>query len=47
MEALVGFDRAGYDFNRLFILSEYYDRYRPAFYRAIQGGRERDMDLTG
>ncbi len=47
MEALVGFDRAGYDFKRLFILSEYYDRDRPAFYRAIQSGRERDMDLTG
>lgn len=39
--------RAGYDFKRLFTLSEYYDRDRPAFYRAIQGVRERDMDLTG
>jgi len=39
--------RAGYDFKRLFTISEYYDRNRPAFYRAIQSVRERDMDLTG
>ena len=39
--------RAGYDFKRLFTISEYYDRDRAAFYRAIQGVRERDMDLTG
>ncbi len=39
--------RAGYDFKRLFTLSEYYDRDRAAFYRAIQGVRERDLDLTG
>jgi Fic family protein len=39
--------RAGYDFKRLFTISEYYDRDRSAFYRAIQGVRERDMDLTG
>jgi len=39
--------RAGYDFKRLFTISEYYDRDRPAFYRAIQGVRERDMDMTG
>jgi len=39
--------RAGYDFKRLFAISEYYDRNRPAFYRAIQSVRERDMDLTG
>ena len=39
--------RAGYDFKRLFTISEYYDRDRPAFYRAIQSVRERDMDLTG
>ena len=39
--------RAGYDFKRLFTISEYYDRDRTAFYRAIQGVRERDMDLTG
>lgn len=39
--------RAGYDFKRLFTISEYYDRDRPAFYRAIQSVRQRDMDLTG
>jgi len=39
--------RAGYDFKRLFTISEFYDRDRPAFYRAIQGVREQDMDLTG
>lgn len=39
--------RAGYDFKRLFTLSEFYDRDRPAFYRAIQSVREHDMDLTG
>jgi len=39
--------RAGYDFKRLFTISEYYDRDRPAFYRAIQEVRERGMDLTG
>jgi Fic family protein len=39
--------RAGYDFKRLFTISEYYDRDRAAFYRAIQGVRERDMDMSG
>lgn len=39
--------RAGYDFKRLFTISEFYDRDRPAFYRAIQGVRKRDMELTG
>ena len=39
--------RAGYDFKRLFTISEYYDRDRTTFYQAIQGVRERDMDLTG
>ncbi|MFA6111768.1 MAG: Fic family protein [Candidatus Latescibacterota bacterium] len=39
--------RAGYDFKRLFTLSEYYDRDRSAFYRAIQSVREQEMDLTG
>lgn len=38
--------RSGYDFKRLFTLSEYYDRDRSQFYQAIQGVRERDMDLT-
>jgi Fic family protein len=39
--------RAGYDFKRLFTISEYYDRDRPAFYRSIQSVREKDMDMTG
>jgi Fic family protein len=39
--------RTGYDFKRLFTLSEFYDRDRGAFYAALQGVRERDMDLTG
>ena len=39
--------RKGYDFKRLFTISEFYDRDRPSFYKAIQGVRERDMDLTG
>jgi len=39
--------RAGYDFKRLFAISEYYDLDRTAFYTAIQNVRERGMDLTG
>jgi Fic family protein len=39
--------RAGYDFKRLFTISEYYDRDRAAFYAAIQGVRDGGMDLTG
>jgi len=39
--------RAGYDFKRLFTISEYYDRDRALFYRAIQGVRENGMDMTG
>ncbi len=39
--------RAGYDFKRLFTLSEFYDRDRARFYRALQEVRERDLDLTG
>ena len=39
--------RAGYDFKRLFSISEYYDRDRAAFYAAIQGVRNQGMDLTG
>ncbi len=38
--------RAGYDFKRLFTISEYYDRNRPAFYQAIQSVRESGMDLS-
>ena len=39
--------RAGYDFKRLFSISEYYDRDGPDFYAALQGVREQGMDLTG
>jgi Fic family protein len=39
--------RDGYDFKRLFTISEFYDRDRQAFYNAIQGVRDCDMDLTG
>jgi Fic family protein len=38
--------RAGYDFKRLFTLSEYYDRDRGAFYEAIRSVRAAGMDLT-
>lgn len=39
--------RSGYDFKRLFTISEFYDRDRPAFYAAIQGVRAAQMDMTG
>jgi len=39
--------RAGYDFKRLFTISEYYDRDRSSFYAALQDVRSADMDLTG
>lgn len=39
--------RAGYDFKRLFTISEYYDRDRPTFYKAIQDVRGANMDMTG
>ena len=39
--------RAGYDFKRLFTISEYYDRDRMAFYGALQGVRRTNMEMTG
>ena len=39
--------RTGYDFKRLFTISEFYDRDRRAFYDAIQSVRDKDMDYTG
>ncbi|NLD38642.1 MAG: Fic family protein [Desulfatiglans sp.] len=39
--------KTGYDFKRLFTISEYYDRDRPTFYKTIQGVRENKMDMTG
>lgn len=38
--------RAGYDFKRLFTISEYYDRDRYAFYEAIRSVRRNKMDMT-
>ncbi|MEM7048401.1 MAG: Fic family protein [Acidobacteriota bacterium] len=38
--------RAGYDFKRLFTISEFYDRDRTAFYQALQSVRDHGMDLT-
>lgn len=39
--------RSGYDFKRLFTISEYYDRDRATYYQALQGVRDSGMDLTG
>jgi Fic family protein len=39
--------KAGYDFKRLFTISEYYDRDRLTFYKSIQSVRDNDMDMTG
>ena len=39
--------RSGYDFKRLFTISEYYDRDRTSFYSAIQSVREQYLDMTG
>lgn len=38
--------KTGYDFKKLFTLSEYYDKERPAYYKAIQSVRENNMDMT-
>ena len=39
--------RKGYDFKKLFTISEYYDQSRSDYYKAIQNVRENDMDMTG
>jgi Fic family protein len=36
----------GYDFKRLFSISEYYDKNRPSYYEAIRSVSQNDMDLT-
>lgn len=36
----------GYDFKRLFTISEYYDRNRQEYYRKIQKVRDNEMDMT-
>ncbi len=38
--------KTGYDFKRLFTISEYYDKDRPAYYKAIQSVRANNMDMT-
>ncbi len=38
--------KTGYDFKRLFTISEYYDKDRPAYYHAIQTVRKNNMDMT-
>lgn len=38
--------RTGYDFKRLFSISEFYDRDRPHYYQAIQSVRQNNMDMT-
>lgn len=38
--------KTGYDFKRLFTISEYYDKDRPAYYKAIQSVRQNSMDMT-
>lgn len=38
--------KTGYDFKRLFTISEYYDKDRPAYYQAIQSVRKKHMDMT-
>ena len=38
--------KTGYDFKRLFTISEYYDKDRPAYYQAIQTVRKNSMDMT-
>lgn len=39
--------KTGYDFKRLFTISEHYDKDRPAYYTAIQSVRKNKMDMTG
>lgn len=38
--------KTGYDFKRLFTISEYYDQDRPIYYQAIQSVRNNNMDMT-
>jgi len=38
--------KTGYDFKKLFTISEYYDKDRPSYYKAIQTVRQNDMDMT-
>jgi Fic family protein len=38
--------KSGYDFKKLFTISEYYDRNRQDYYSAIQSVRNNNMDMT-
>ena len=38
--------RSGYDFKKLFTISEYYDRNRQEYYDALQSVRKHKMDMT-
>jgi Fic family protein len=38
--------KTGYDFKRLFTISEYYDKDRPVYYQAIQTVRKNKMNMT-
>jgi Fic family protein len=38
--------KTGYDFKRLFTISEYYDQDRPAYYESLQSVRNHGMDMT-
>jgi len=38
--------KTGYDFKRLFTISEYYDKDRPSYYKAIRSVRKSNMDMT-
>ncbi|MDP2943749.1 MAG: Fic family protein [Candidatus Omnitrophota bacterium] len=38
--------KTGYDFKRLFTISEFYDKDRPLYYQAIQSVRQNNMDMT-
>jgi len=38
--------RSGYDFKKLFTISEYYDRDRQDYYHALQSVRKNNMDMT-
>ncbi len=38
--------RSGYDFKKLFTISEYYDRSRQGYYKALQSVRNNELDMT-
>ncbi|GJM07256.1 MAG: cell division protein Fic [marine bacterium B5-7] len=38
--------RSGYDFKKLFTISQYYDQNRSDYYKAIQSVRENNMDMS-